>query len=145
MSPRVLVGTAVKVCTVFLVGLLYSPSFTPAWQQHDVQELCRVMFDALEKRFRKDGHEQPELINELYQGDMKDYVKCLEVCVFSFFLSCSINCLQCNNESAREDHFLDIPLVIKPFGASRAYTSVVSTLKYSSSPLLSSLVFRKRP
>ncbi len=50
-----------------------------AWQQHDVQELCRVMFDALEKRLRKDGHEQPELINELYQGDMKDYVKCLEV------------------------------------------------------------------
>lgn len=50
-----------------------------AWQQHDVQELCRVMFDALEKRFRKDGHKQPELINELYQGDMKDYVKCSEV------------------------------------------------------------------
>ena len=25
-----------------------------AWQQHDVQELCRVMFDALEKRFKKD-------------------------------------------------------------------------------------------
>ena len=37
------------------------------------------MFDALEKRLRKDGHERPELINELYQGDMKDYVKCLEV------------------------------------------------------------------
>ena len=56
-----------------------------AWQQHDVQELCRVMFDALEKRFRKDGHKQPELINELYQGDMKDYVKCSEVsyCLFS--------------------------------------------------------------
>lgn len=37
------------------------------------------MFDALEKRLRKDGHERPELINELYQGDLKDYVKCLEV------------------------------------------------------------------
>lgn len=44
-----------------------------------MQELCRVMFDALEKRLRKDGYERPELINELYQGDMKDYVKCLEV------------------------------------------------------------------
>lgn len=52
-----------------------------AWQQHDVQELCRVMFDALEKRLRKDGYERPELINELYQGDLKDYVKCLEVLV----------------------------------------------------------------
>ena len=34
--------------------------------------------------------------------------------------------VQCNNESAREDHFLDIPLVIKPFGAEKAYSSVVS-------------------
>ncbi len=33
---------------------------------------------------------------------------------------------QCDNESAREDHFLDIPLVIKPFGAEKAYSSVVS-------------------
>ena len=23
-----------------------------AWQQHDVQELCRVMFDALESKFK---------------------------------------------------------------------------------------------
>ncbi len=51
-----------------------------SWQQHDVQELCRVMFDALEKRFGKDGYERPDLINELYQGTLIDYVKCLEVC-----------------------------------------------------------------
>ena len=38
------------------------------------------MFDALEKRFKKDGYESSkDLINELYQGNMKDYVKCLEV------------------------------------------------------------------
>ena len=48
-----------------------------AWQQHDVQELCRVMFDALEKKWRKT--DQAQLINQLYQGEMKDYVKCLEV------------------------------------------------------------------
>ena len=41
------------------------------------------MFDALEKRFRKDQHERPELINDLYQGALQDYVKCLEVCVCS--------------------------------------------------------------
>ena len=59
-----------------------------AWQQHDVQELCRVMFDALEKRFKKDGYESSkDLINELYQGNMKDYVKCLEVCEPSSVLS----------------------------------------------------------
>ena len=35
------------------------------------------MFDALEKMFK--GTEQKNLINELYQGKVKDYVKCLEV------------------------------------------------------------------
>ena len=48
-----------------------------AWHQHDVQELCRVMFDALETKFKKTENE--DLINRLYQGQMKDYVKCLEV------------------------------------------------------------------
>ena len=47
------------------------------WQQHDVQELCRVMFDALEVTWR--NTDQEKLINQLYQGKMKDYVKCLEV------------------------------------------------------------------
>ena len=35
------------------------------------------MFGALEKRFEKDEHH--DLINDLYRGVMKDYVKCLEV------------------------------------------------------------------
>ena len=48
-----------------------------AFQQHDVQELSRVMFEALEKMFK--GTEQENLISELYQGKIKDYVKCLEV------------------------------------------------------------------
>lgn len=45
-----------------------------AWQQHDVQELCRVMFDALESKFK--NTDQDDLINKLYQGKLKDYVKC---------------------------------------------------------------------
>lgn len=48
-----------------------------AWQQHDVQELCRVMFDALEQKWKQT--EQADLINELYQGKLKDYVRCLNV------------------------------------------------------------------
>jgi hypothetical protein len=42
------------------------------------------MFDALEKMFK--GTEQENLINELYQGKIKDYVKCLEVkyAIFDF-------------------------------------------------------------
>ena len=67
-----------------------------------------MMFDALEQKFANTG--QGDLINQLYQGKMKDYVKCLG----------------CGYESAREDSYLDIPLVIKPFGSDRAYGSVVS-------------------
>ena len=38
------------------------------------------MFDALEKRFKKDNYESSkDLIDDLYRGNMKDYVKCLEV------------------------------------------------------------------
>lgn len=54
--------------------------------------------------------QQADLINQLYQGKLKDYVRCLE----------------CGYESWRIDTYLDIPLVIRPFGASQAYGSVVS-------------------
>ncbi len=103
-----------------------------SWQQHDVQELCRVMFDALEQRFSKDGYERPNLINELYQGTLLDYVKCLEVSGCVWVCVCVCVCvgviallLQCEVESTRENHFLDIPLVIKPFGSTATYSSVV--------------------
>ncbi|CAH2325585.1 ubiquitin carboxyl-terminal hydrolase 47 isoform X1 [Pelobates cultripes] len=81
-----------------------------AWQQHDVQELCRVMFDALEQKWRQT--EQADLINQLYQGKLKDYVRCLE----------------CGYESWRIDTFLDIPLVIRPYGCSTAFGSVEEAL-----------------
>ncbi|XP_028397293.1 ubiquitin carboxyl-terminal hydrolase 47-like [Dendronephthya gigantea] len=81
-----------------------------AWHQHDVQELCRVMFDALETVFK--NTDQAELINHLYQGKLKDYVKCLE----------------CECESARMDTYLDIPLVIRPFGVNTSHGSVEEAL-----------------
>ncbi|KAK7169798.1 hypothetical protein R3I94_000134 [Phoxinus phoxinus] len=124
-----------------------------AWQQHDVQELCRVMFDALEQKWKQteqvcdaspapsslDANPQPmrslqqgldkrpnvrsnfrmsstfeaDLINQLYQGKLKDYVRCLE----------------CGYESWRIDTYLDIPLVIRPFGASQAFGSVEEALQ----------------
>ncbi|KAM8970162.1 ubiquitin carboxyl-terminal hydrolase 47 isoform X3 [Sarcophilus harrisii] len=82
-----------------------------AWQQHDVQELCRVMFDALEQKWKQT--EQADLINELYQGKLKDYVRCLE----------------CGYEGWRIDTYLDIPLVIRPYGASQAFASVEEALQ----------------
>ncbi|XP_071112786.1 ubiquitin carboxyl-terminal hydrolase 47-like [Haliotis cracherodii] len=80
------------------------------WQQHDVQELCRVMFDALEHTWK--NTDQAHLINHLYQGKLKDYVKCLE----------------CGYESARTDAYLDIPLVIRPFGSNQVHGSVEQAL-----------------
>nr|XP_034183817.1 ubiquitin carboxyl-terminal hydrolase 47 [Osmia lignaria]XP_034183826.1 ubiquitin carboxyl-terminal hydrolase 47 [Osmia lignaria]XP_034183833.1 ubiquitin carboxyl-terminal hydrolase 47 [Osmia lignaria]XP_034183840.1 ubiquitin carboxyl-terminal hydrolase 47 [Osmia lignaria]XP_034183850.1 ubiquitin carboxyl-terminal hydrolase 47 [Osmia lignaria]XP_034183856.1 ubiquitin carboxyl-terminal hydrolase 47 [Osmia lignaria]XP_034183865.1 ubiquitin carboxyl-terminal hydrolase 47 [Osmia lignaria] len=84
---------------------------TEAWQQHDIQELCRVMFDALEQKFK--NTEQADLINRLYEGKMIDYVKCLE----------------CSTEKSREDTFLDIPLPVRPFGSNVAYSSVEEALR----------------
>ncbi|XP_048515224.1 ubiquitin carboxyl-terminal hydrolase 47 isoform X2 [Athalia rosae] len=84
---------------------------TEAWQQHDIQELCRVMFDALEQKFK--NTQQADLINRLYEGKMIDYVKCLE----------------CSTEKSREDTFLDIPLPVRPFGSKVAYNSVEEALR----------------
>ncbi|KOC63118.1 Ubiquitin carboxyl-terminal hydrolase 47, partial [Habropoda laboriosa] len=84
---------------------------TEAWQQHDIQELCRVMFDALELKFK--NTEQADLINRLYEGKMIDYVKCLE----------------CGTEKTREDTFLDIPLPVRPFASNVAYNSVEEALR----------------
>ncbi|VVC39387.1 Hypothetical protein CINCED_3A016381 [Cinara cedri] len=81
-----------------------------AWQQHDVQELCRVMFDALEQEFKNTTH--VDLINQLYQGKMIDYVKCQE----------------CGIEKFREDTFLDIPLPIRPFGNTNSYGCITDAL-----------------
>eukprot|EP00026_Physarum_polycephalum_P000727 Phypoly_transcript_00728.p1 GENE.Phypoly_transcript_00728~~Phypoly_transcript_00728.p1 ORF type:complete len:1258 (+),score=338.52 Phypoly_transcript_00728:104-3877(+) len=81
-----------------------------AFTQHDVQELCRVLFDALEKNFQ--GTKQANLVNDLYQGKMKDYVQCKE----------------CKHESARIDHYLDIPLVIRGFGETVPVKSVEEAL-----------------
>ncbi|XP_050541895.1 ubiquitin carboxyl-terminal hydrolase 47-like isoform X2 [Daktulosphaira vitifoliae] len=87
-----------------------------AWQQHDVQELCRVMFDALEQEFKNTTH--VDLINQLYEGKMIDYVKCQE----------------CGIEKSREDAFLDIPLPIRPFGSTNAYGTIMEALRGFTQP-----------
>eukprot|EP01124_Arcella_intermedia_P013468 TRINITY_DN1987_c0_g1_i1.p1 TRINITY_DN1987_c0_g1~~TRINITY_DN1987_c0_g1_i1.p1 ORF type:complete len:1184 (-),score=304.19 TRINITY_DN1987_c0_g1_i1:63-3557(-) len=82
-----------------------------AFTQHDVQELCRVLFDALETVWK--GTEQANLINDFYQGTMKDYVQC--------------KC--CGTESSRSDKYLDIPLVIRGFGQTTPVKSIVEGLE----------------
>uniref|UniRef100_A0A1I7TNX9 Ubiquitin carboxyl-terminal hydrolase n=1 Tax=Caenorhabditis tropicalis TaxID=1561998 RepID=A0A1I7TNX9_9PELO len=81
-----------------------------AYDQHDVQELCRLMFDALEHKWKGTKHEK--LIQDLYRGTMEDFVACLK----------------CGRESIKTDYFLDLPLAVKPFGAMHAYRSVEEAL-----------------
>lgn len=66
-----------------------------SFQQHDVQEFCRVLFEAIEESVR--DTDQHGMIKELYEGTLIDYVKCLH----------------CNNESRREDRFLDLSLTVR--------------------------------
>ena len=66
-----------------------------AFHQHDVQEFCRVLFDAIEVSVQ--GTCQANVINELYQGTYIDFVRCLK----------------CQQESCREDKYLDLSLTIR--------------------------------
>ncbi len=49
---------------------------TDAFQQHDVQELCLLLFDALEVSMK--GTDNEHLIEELWNGKFSDYVTCKE-------------------------------------------------------------------
>ena len=63
--------------------------------QHDVQELCRVLFDALETTVG--GTSQSNMITDIYQGQMTDYVQCKH----------------CQFQSTRCDKFLDLQLSLR--------------------------------
>lgn len=67
-----------------------------SFEQHDTQEFCRVLFDAIEQSFQLVG-EQCTKIKELYEGQLQSYVKCSE----------------CGYESLNTDHYLDLSLAIK--------------------------------
>lgn len=63
--------------------------------QHDAQEFCRVLFDAIEDSVKQTP--QARFINELYEGSLVDFVKCLS----------------CGVESRREDKFMDLSLTVR--------------------------------
>ncbi|KAM3720075.1 Ubiquitin carboxyl-terminal hydrolase [Dirofilaria immitis] len=83
-------------------------SNSEAYEQHDIQELCRIMFDALKQKWSK----ADASFQELYRGNMEDFVKCLF----------------CQKENVKQDEFLDLPLAVKQFGASDAFKSVEEAL-----------------
>ncbi|KAI6198417.1 Ubiquitin carboxyl-terminal hydrolase [Aphelenchoides fujianensis] len=67
--------------------------------QHDVQELFRLMIEALEKKWANTEHKG--CIENLYKGDIVDYVKCLK----------------CKTMKRKNDMFLDLSLAVKSDGA----------------------------
>jgi ubiquitin carboxyl-terminal hydrolase 47 len=69
------------------------------FQQQDIQELCRVLFDALEETFR--GTSLETVIDDIYAGQIVDYVKCLDV----------------EYSSERCDKVQDFSLAIRPYGS----------------------------
>jgi ubiquitin carboxyl-terminal hydrolase 47 len=85
-----------------------------SFEQHDVQELCRVLFDAIEQSFALAGVDQSSSINNLYQGKMASYVRCEE----------------CQTESRNEQNFMDLSLPIKnEFGTGVLNSSVEMALE----------------
>lgn len=66
-----------------------------AFRQHDVQELCRVLFDKLEEKFK--GTSVDGTIQKLFEGATQSFIECTKV--------------QC--ESKRTETFQDLSLVVK--------------------------------
>lgn len=63
-------------------------------QQHDVQEFCRVLFDAIEQSFEINNIFG--VISDLYEGNGSD----------------SISCTECNYESTHATKFFDLQLPV---------------------------------
>src|SRR5690606_12992343 len=71
---------------------------------------------ALEETFK--GTQYENLIERLYGGKLIDYIKCKDV----------------NYHSEREDKYLDLSLVIRPFGSSTVMHSLDECLQYFLKP-----------
>ncbi|KAL0629323.1 Ubiquitin carboxyl-terminal hydrolase 47, partial [Plecturocebus cupreus] len=102
-SPRLECGDKIIAhCSLELLGS--SDPLTPAFQ---VAGTTGVHHNSWLLNSCRD---EADLINELYQGKLKDYVRCLE----------------CGYEGWRIDTYLDIPLVIRPYGSSQAFAKMGS-------------------
>lgn len=66
-----------------------------SFTQHDVQEFLRVLLDNMEKKMK--GTTQEKLLQQLYEGKFKSYIRCTEV----------------EYESSRTEPFLDLQLRVK--------------------------------
>ena len=71
-------------------------SANDVYVQQDIQELCRVLFEAIEISILLGGDESGNFIHNLYQGKTSSVIKCLE----------------CENKSINNDTYMDLSLPI---------------------------------
>jgi len=66
-----------------------------AFEQHDVQELCRLMFDKLEEKMKCSKLETA--LADMFKGEMENYIDCINI----------------DYQSLREEEYYDISLTVK--------------------------------
>jgi ubiquitin carboxyl-terminal hydrolase 47 len=67
-----------------------------SFEQHDVQEFCRVLFTAIEESVIGSTEGDPDFISKLYEGCLGAYIQCLT----------------CKTISTREENFRDLQLIL---------------------------------
>ena len=67
------------------------------YQQHDVQELMRVLLNAVEVSFKEKESDPDSVITPLYSGELEDY----------------LHCLSCGHKKSRRDPYSDLQLFVE--------------------------------
>jgi ubiquitin C-terminal hydrolase len=81
------------------------------FEQHDVQELTRVLFDVFGKSIKKTEHK--DILDILYRGKTVNKIKCLT----------------CGYTSERIEEFIDIPLFLKDIVTQTQYHNIYESLR----------------
>ena len=79
-------------------------------QQHDVQELNRILFDAIESSLV--GTSGEHLIAQLFHGTSVQKVSAPYISIIYLYIHTKITCQQCSSVSEREEDFLDIDVAL---------------------------------
>ncbi len=79
--------------------LIHSFRWDPmeSFEQHDVQEFCRVLFSAIDESMVGSTEGDPDFIGKLYEGCLGSYIQCLS----------------CHSVSVGEEKYRDIQLAIR--------------------------------
>lgn len=108
LFARLLTSECRAISTVDLTKSFHWDS-DQAFVQHDVQELCRLLFDALEEAFAGTVD-----VTRLFRGQLVDFLTCKP---------------PHTHTSSRSDAFLDLQLAVRTFGSDRPIASVLEGLR----------------